>query len=85
MLNLSFDAKNDILYIKINDMHNSYGDEIENGLVVFYDMDDESITGVTIFDFIKRLNEGKMKHLKLPCSIDIEKDVLPEVEKIIMN
>ena len=55
---VNLDKKNDILYIALSDMRYSYGEETENGVVVFRNMKDESITGVTIFDFLKRFVEN---------------------------
>lgn len=54
MLNLNLDKKNDVLYMSFSDKGNSYGKEMEDGEVIFYDMVDGSITGITIFDFLKR-------------------------------
>lgn len=70
MLNLDLDRKNDILYIKINDTSNSYGDEVENGVVILKDIEDDEVTGVTIFDFLQKYKDGRIKKLKLPVNID---------------
>lgn len=80
MLNLDLDRKNDILYIKINDMSNSYGDETENGIVVFKDILNDKVTGLTIFDFLKRYREGKIKELRLPVTIDFDSEVYPNLK-----
>lgn len=80
MLNLSLDRKKDILYIKINDTSSSYGDETENGVVVLKDLEDDNITGITIFDFIKRYKENKIKDLNLPVHIDFNKDIYPRIK-----
>ncbi|CDA90810.1 hypothetical conserved protein [Firmicutes bacterium CAG:238] len=80
MLNLDWDKRYDILYIRISDTSNSYGDEVENGLVILRDMEDETITGVTIFDFVKRYNAGTLESLKIPININFDKDVYPRVQ-----
>lgn len=79
MLSLNLDKRNDILYIKINDTSNSYGDETENGIVVLKDILDDTITGVTIFDFTKKYKENRIRDLKLPFQIDFDKDVYPKL------
>ena len=38
MINVQLDKKNDILYITLSDMSNSYGDEDDNGNVIFRDL-----------------------------------------------
>lgn len=80
MLNLSLDRKNDILYIKINSTNNSYGDETENGVVILKDLEDDNITGITIFDFVKRYKENRIKDLKLPIHIDFNEDIYPKIK-----
>lgn len=54
MLTANWDAKNDILYVNFEDTGNSYGNEIESGLIQLYDMDSLALTGITIFDFRKK-------------------------------
>lgn len=80
MLNLDLDRKNDILYIKINDTSNSYGDEAENGIVILKDFFNNKITGVTIFDFLKKSKENRIQDLNLPIDIDFEKEVYPKLK-----
>lgn len=80
MLTANLDRKNDILYVNFSDTKNSYGDEIDNGLVCLYDMFDNNLTGVTVFDFMKRYNSG-VSPLKKPINgLDFEKQVLPVVK-----
>lgn len=82
MLNVNLDSKNDVLYIKLLDTRNSFGDEIENGLVILRDMDNDNITGVTIFDFIKKYKENKVSDINLPIEINFERDVIPNIKDI---
>lgn len=70
MLNLNFDEKNDILYLKIGNTGNSYGDEESNGIVILHDFFTEEVTGYTIFDFKKRYNDNSIWALPLPKDID---------------
>lgn len=80
MLSLDLDKKNDILYIKVKDMGNSFGVEIENGLVVFHDISNRTITGVTIFDFLKKYRDNEIENIKLPIKIDFKNDVYPNLQ-----
>ncbi len=80
MLNLSLDRKKDILYIKINDTSSSYGDETENGVVVLKDIVNDTVTGITIFDFTRKYKENKIKDLKLPICIDFDKEIYPQIK-----
>ena len=57
MVTAKLDEKNDILYVNFSDTKNSYGNEIDNGLVCLYDMFDNSLTGITVFDFSKKYNK----------------------------
>ena len=79
MLNLNLDKRNDILYLGISDTRNSYGDEICNGLVILHDLQSDAITGITIFDFSKRCQDGSLYGLPIPITIDFKKDVLPKL------
>lgn len=79
MLNLNYDKKFDVLYISIGDPKQSYGEENTPGLVILKDIITNEITGVTIFDFKKRLNENTLKDLDLPIKIDFSNEVNPFV------
>lgn len=79
MLSINLDKKNDVLYITTDDMRESYGDEIENGLVVFRDLSTEQITGVTVFDFLKKYQKNEIDSIKLPIDIDFKRDVYPKI------
>ena len=54
---LDYDKKNDILYIKIGDTFTSYGDEVQNGVVVLRSYESDNTAGITIFDFKKKFEE----------------------------
>lgn len=45
---IDYDKKFDVLYCKIANTDNSYGDEIDNNIVILRDMETDSVTGVTI-------------------------------------
>lgn len=65
---IDHDAKFDVVYIKLKDDSNSYGDEIADGVVVFRDLSSDEVTGITIMDFNKRYKNNKIP--KLPVEID---------------
>jgi len=79
MLSLNLDKKNDILYISFSDTNNSFGKEISNGFVVLHDLFTGEITGITIFDFLKRYSEGTLNNLPFPISIDFKSDIYPKL------
>jgi hypothetical protein len=51
--NISYDKKYDVLYFSIENNDNSYGDEIDDNIVLMKDIESNSITGITIMGFIK--------------------------------
>ena len=55
MLNLDYDKKNDVLYISIGRPKPSYGEEDVPGIVILKDIITDEITGITVFDFMKRI------------------------------
>lgn len=57
-MKIQYDEKNDILYISISNMNNSYGEDDGDGNVVFRDVSTEQISGVTIFDFTNKTVRG---------------------------
>lgn len=79
MLTANWDAKNDILYVNFEDTGNSYGDEIESGLIQLYDMDSLALTGVTIFDFRKKRKNKNLPDRKLLGGMDPE-SIIPLLE-----
>ena len=49
---IDYDNKFDVLYYNISNTENSYGDEIDNTIIILRDMiDEEIITGITILDW----------------------------------
>lgn len=74
MLKLDYDEEFDVLYISFGTPRPSYGEEDTPGIVVLRDIHTDEITGVTIFDFKQRLEDGTIKDLKLPVNIDFTSD-----------
>lgn len=79
MLSLNLDKRNDILYLGLSDTGNSYGEEINPGVVILHDIDSDDITGITIFDFYKRYKSGTLNNISLPINIDFNKDIFKKV------
>ncbi|MDF2803157.1 MAG: hypothetical protein K0S61_3060 [Anaerocolumna sp.] len=72
-IKFKYDHKNDILYITIGVPKPSYGDEIEEGIVIRKDFNTDEINGITILDFLYRLNNDQKSLENLPM-IDGIKD-----------
>ena len=69
---IDYDKKFDVLYYNILETDNSYGDEIDNTIVLLRDMEDDSIiTGITILDFKKNFIHNQKKKQVLSEYIDI--------------
>lgn len=79
MRKLNYDSKNDILLVKFLDMQNSYSDEDESGIVVHRDIDDDKLTGITIFNFAARLDGRLEEPIKLPDGLSFQSDILPYI------
>lgn len=71
MLNLDYDRRHDILQIREQGCGASYGDEDDNGIVIFYSIDTNKTTGIMIYDFRKRLEAGELSQVKVPFHVDI--------------
>ncbi len=80
MLKLNYDKKNDILYLSIGDPKPSYGEEDVSGIVIRRDMASNDITGITIFDFMKRITEKTIDSKDLPIQVDFQ-----EISNIILQ
>lgn len=81
MLKINYDNKFDILYISIENPVPSYGEEEIPGLVILRSIETDELTGVTIFDFIKKVNNNKINELKMPIEIDIN-DISNKIQNI---
>lgn len=72
MLKINYDKKFDILYISIGTPIPSYGDEEIPGLVVLKSIETGELTGITIFDFKKKVEDKTINEIKMPIEIDVE-------------
>lgn len=48
---VDYDQKFDVLYYNMSNTGNSYGDEIDDNIVLLRDIDTDKITGVTIIGY----------------------------------
>ena len=69
---IDYDNKFDVLYYNISNTENSYGDEIDNTIIILRDMiDEEIITGITILDYKKSFINSDAKKEALSKYMDI--------------
>jgi uncharacterized protein YuzE len=68
--NIDYDKKFDVLYYNMEDTGNSYGDEIDNNIVILRDIETDRITGVTIIGFDEFFIMNKEKRKELSNYID---------------
>jgi len=74
---VGYDKQNDIVYIAFSDQRNSYGDDISANVVLRRDWDDQHITGVTIFNFMRLIQSNAFELQQLPFAIDFQQQVVP--------
>ena len=70
MLNLDYDKQFDILYARLPFCGHSYGEENEDGVITYHNIENDSVTGIAIYSFKKRLENGSISRIELPLSID---------------
>jgi len=78
---VGYDKQNDIVYIAFSDQHNTYGDDISPNVVLRRDWDDQHITGVTIFHFMRLIQSNAQELQQLPFDIDFKQQVVPFCKK----
>lgn len=69
-INLNYDIKYDILYARVSNYSPSYGDE-NNGIVTFYSISTDEISGMAIYNAKKRIQCGDLALVTLPIPIDL--------------
>ena len=55
---IDYDKKFDVLYCKIANTDNSYGDEIDSNIVLLRDIETDTVTGITIMGYKKFVNHA---------------------------
>lgn len=77
-LNLNYDNKYDILYARLSDYTPSYGDE-ENGIVTYYSIETDSVTGMAIYNVKKKIQNGEIDSAMLPIPINLDAAPIQEL------
>lgn len=72
MNKISYDKKFDVLYFNIENNDNSYGDEIDDNIVMMKDIDTDHITGITIMGFLRLYTSKNETLTKLSQYLDID-------------
>ena len=78
-LTANYDKEFDILYVRRSPYPASYGDEDDNGVVTLRSIVDDSISGMIIYDFKKRLENEEATSLDLPFEIDLYNPALLDI------
>lgn len=55
---IDYDKKFDVLYCKFANTDNSYGDEVDNNIVVLRDIETDTVTGITIMGLRKSIKHA---------------------------
>lgn len=58
---IDYDKKYDVLYCKIANTDNFYGDEIDSNIVVLRDIETDTVTGITIMGYKKFVKQNIQK------------------------
>lgn len=68
---VNYDNRFDTLYVAFSDGANSYGDDSEVGVIIMRDLNSDSITGFTLFHFMKKFKTDQLPAIftQLPNSI----------------
>lgn len=69
---VDYDQKFDVLYYNMSNTGNSYGDEIDDNIVLLRDIDTDKITGVTIIGYNKFFVVNSQKINLLSKYIDVK-------------
>ncbi len=70
IINLNYDSKFDILYARLSNYSSSYGAE-KDGIVTFYNIKTDVVTGMAIYDAKRRIQQGDIEISALPIPIDL--------------
>lgn len=69
-INLDYDKQYDILYARFPFSGHSYGDEDDNGIITFHNIETDSITGIAVHSFRERFVAGSLNLQLLPVPLD---------------
>lgn len=65
---LTYDAKNDVLYCSLGEPREAYSLEMEDGVFARLDADTDATVGVTVIDFYKKFAAHPGKMLSFPLT-----------------
>ncbi len=68
---INYDPENDVLYIRLSDSKNVYGDEDPTNMVIFRDLDTDSLTGVTIMDYMQMYRKRDDRLNTVPSMVNL--------------
>jgi uncharacterized protein YuzE len=69
-MSIEYNSMYDILYVRIKESSDTYGDEKIPGIVLNYDYETDEIVGFDIWDF--KLRMRNKEHIILPAQIELE-------------
>ena len=69
MLNLAYDKQFDILYARLPFTGHSYVEEDSN-FATYHNIETDSVTGVAIYSFKKKFENGSLSAIRVPIPID---------------
>lgn len=62
----SYDEKEDVMYVCKKGASYSYANEDDNGFVTFRSMETDDVTGIIVYDFLKKLTSNEIDISALP-------------------
>ena len=73
MLNLAYDKQFDILYARLPFTGHSYVEEDSN-FATYHNIETDSVTGVAIYSFKKKFENGSLSAIRVPIPIEQQKN-----------
>ena len=80
MKKFGYSPQGDVLYLKIKDSQSSYGDMLDDNIIIFRDENTDEIVGVEIINFTKLYRNGTVKKFFENFSI-VDLKTLSEIYK----
>jgi len=68
---VSYDAKNDVFYCSFGEPREAYSVEMEDGVYLRLDPDNDAAVGITVVDFYKKFAEQPGKMLSFTLQPDL--------------
>lgn len=67
---IEYNSMYDILYIRFGDDQDTYGKEVDEGIVLNYDYNSNSLVGIDIWDFKQRVSNKES--IPIPYLLDLQ-------------